>query len=130
MFDSYDMDNNDIAFEDIMNKLKSGKSQLIIELYGIWFAGGKYGCTWKVISGKFQVFQNLKIAFLEDSDTEKAIAEAAEEAEEEDADLDIDNTIHTVLPASDDDETTESEQPQQVDKPMPAVKKPTKSSKK
>jgi hypothetical protein len=89
-FDSYDLENNEIQFEDIMYKLKSGKSQLIIELSGMWFAGGKYGCTWKVISGKFQIYQNHKVTFLEDSDTEKAIAEVDEEEDDDD-------DIHTPL---------------------------------
>ena len=82
-FDSYTMENDEIEFEQIMKKLKSGKAQLIIELSGIWFAGGKYGCTWKMISGKFQISQNMKAEFIEDSDTEK-IDDADEEEEEED----------------------------------------------
>ena len=47
LIDAYDMDSNEIDFVDIMNKLKGAKSQLIIQLTGIWFAGGKYGCSWK-----------------------------------------------------------------------------------
>ncbi len=82
-FDAFDMDNTDIAFTDIINKLKGGKTQLIIELTGIWLAGGKYGCTWKVISGKFQLAQNNKMTFIVDSDTEKAVNDDEEEEEEE-----------------------------------------------
>ena len=74
-FDALDMENNEIVFQDIIPKLKGGKTQLIIELTGIWIAGGKYGCTWKVVSGKFQLSMNNKMAFIEDSDTEKAAKE-------------------------------------------------------
>jgi hypothetical protein len=83
-FDCYDMENNEIEFTNIINKLKGGRTQLIIELTGIWMAGGKYGCTWKIVSSKFQLSQSNKMAFIEDSDTEKKDAEEDEEEEEED----------------------------------------------
>lgn len=81
-FESYDMENNELNFTEIMNKLKGAKAQLIIQLNGIWFAGGKYGCTWKIISAKFQLHQSMKISFIEDSDTEKVDEEEQEEDED------------------------------------------------
>lgn len=119
LFDSYDMENNEIEFENIMSKLKSGKAQLIIELSGIWLAGGKYGCTWKIVSGKYQVFQNTKVAFLEDSDTEKAVAEAEEENDDEDEN-DIVPTSHQP-PVSDEEDDEEEEV--KIEKPPQPVKK-------
>jgi hypothetical protein len=83
-FDCYDMENNEIEFTNVISKLKGGRTQLIIELTGIWMAGGKYGCTWKIVSSKFQLSQSNKMAFIEDSDTEKKDAEEEEEEEEED----------------------------------------------
>jgi hypothetical protein len=74
-FDSYDMENNELDFAGIMNKLKGAKTQLIVQLTGIWFAGGKYGCSWKIISAKFQLHQNSKITWIEDSDTENVVAD-------------------------------------------------------
>jgi hypothetical protein len=74
-FDAYDMDNNELSFQSIMTKLKSAKCQLIVQLTGIWFAGGKYGCSWKIISGKFQLHQNTKITFIVDSDTENVFGD-------------------------------------------------------
>lgn len=68
VFDSYDMDGNEIDFKTIMTKLKGAKAQLVIQLSGIWFAGGKYGCTWKVLMGKFQLPCKSKYTFLVDSD--------------------------------------------------------------
>ena len=88
-FDALDMENNEIVFQDIIPKLKGGKTQLIIELTGIWIAGGKYGCTWKVVSGKFQLSMNNKMAFIEDSDTEKAAKEEENDEDEEEEELDI-----------------------------------------
>ena len=101
-FDSFDMDNNEIDFLTVINKLKGGKTQLIIELTGIWMAGGKYGCTWKVISGKFQLSLSNKMTFIEDSDTEKQ----TDENEEDDVVNDLDNVK---ISNSDDEEKDEEE---------------------
>jgi len=102
-FDTFDMENTEIDFHTILTKLKGGKTQLIIELTGIWLAGGKYGCTWKVVSGKFQLSQNNRPKFIEDSDTEKVNDEEEEEEEELTADL-----ADTKISNSDDEETTET----------------------
>ena len=113
-FDSYSMENDEIEFEQIMKKLKSGKAQLIIELSGIWFAGGKYGCTWKMISGKFQISQNMKAEFIEDSDTEKVEEEDEEEEEEIEA---------PVTEASNKVENSDDEDEEDVKPPPVPVKK-------
>lgn len=91
-FDAYDMDENEVDFKTIMNKLKGAKVQLVIQLSGIWFAGGKYGCTWKVLMGKFQMARKSKFTFVADSDDEdsrpsgsKAIRFDEDEDLEEDA---------------------------------------------
>lgn len=94
-FDCFDMDNNELDFHEIMNKLKGGKAQLIVQLNGIWFAGGKYGCSWKIISGKFQLHQNSKITFIEDSDTENVVAD-----DDDDEDDVVDSEVLKNLPAS------------------------------
>jgi hypothetical protein len=86
-FDCYDMENNEIEFTNVISKLKGGRTQLIIELTGIWMAGGKYGCTWKIVSSKFQLSQSNKMAFIEDSDTEKKDAEEEDEEEEDEPSL-------------------------------------------
>jgi hypothetical protein len=112
-FDALDMENNDIVFQDIISKLKGGKTQLIIELTGIWIAGGKYGCTWKVISGKFQLSMNNKMAFIEDSDTEKAVKEDEEEEEDDDANADDDDVASDIAAtkvANSDDEDKQTDE--------------------
>lgn len=81
-FDTYDMENNELSFQAIMSKIKGAKVQLIVQLTGIWFAGGKYGCSWKVLSGKFQLHQNSKITFIEDSDTEKIADDESDDDED------------------------------------------------
>lgn len=127
LFDSYDMDNEELDFPSIMSKLKGSKVQLIVQLTGIWFAGGKYGCSWKVVSAKFQMQQNSKITFIQDSDTEII------EDDEEDDEIDTE-ALKNLTPApveEDEDETNEDETSQaEVVKEEPAkpTKKPTKKS--
>jgi hypothetical protein len=124
-FDSYDMENNELNFSDIMNKLKGAKTQLIIQLNGIWFAGGKYGCSWKIISAKFQLHQNSKITWIEDSDTENVVADE----EEEDDDV-VDTEVlknlpnTTVVDDDDEDEEEELEEEEDDDIPQPEPEPP------
>lgn len=81
-FQSFNMDDNEpIDFGEIAGKLKSGKAQLIVELNSIWFAGGKFGCTWKMNAGKFKCSVNNSINFIDDSDTEKVKDDEEEEEE-------------------------------------------------
>ncbi len=94
-FDASDMENNEIQFGNIINKIKGAKAQLIVHLMGLWFAGGKYGCTWKVISGRFQVPQSVKYTYVQDSDDE-----APEKASKQE-DSDEDEEIVSDIPVSD-----------------------------
>ena len=83
-FNSYNMNGEAIDLLDIITKLKGGKAQLIVELNSIWFAGGKFGCTWKLITGKFQRSITNDVNFIEDSDTEKIKDDDEEEDDEDD----------------------------------------------
>jgi hypothetical protein len=109
------MENNDIEFKDIMTKLKGGKTQLIIEMTGIWIAGGKYGLTWKIVSGKFQLSSSNKITFIEDSDTEKAVKEEEDEDDEEESLTPRLESVklETTIANSDDEENSDPESAQQ-----------------
>lgn len=84
-FNSYNMNGEVIDLNDILTKLKGGKAQLIVELNSIWFAAGKFGCTWKLITGKFQRSISNDITFIDDSDTEKTEAKDDDEDEDEEA---------------------------------------------
>lgn len=124
-FDAFDMDNEELDFASVMTKLKGSKTQLIVQLTGIWFAGGKYGCSWKVVSAKFQLHQNSKITFLQDSDAENI------ENDEDDDDLDTEVIKH--LPVASmtvkDDEEEEDDGEEDV-KPVVEVKDDDKPAKK
>jgi hypothetical protein len=120
-FDAFDMENNDIDFTTILSKLKGGRTQLIIELTGIWLAGGKFGCTWKIVSGKFQLSQNNKPKFIEDSDTEKVDDEEEQEEEIEVTTADLADT------KINDDE--QEEQQQEDDQPQEEPQKTSRGRK-
>jgi len=65
--DCYDMENNPLVFNDILKSLKGAKAVVIVQLNGLWMAGGKYGCSWKVCTARFQLAQNIKVSFVQDS---------------------------------------------------------------
>lgn len=87
VFDAVDMDNNHIDFKSVMTKLKGTKAILAIQLTGLYFAGGKYGCMWKVITGMFQrASERRKAALRPDSDVEdNAKGESDDQELEEEA---------------------------------------------
>jgi hypothetical protein len=117
-FSSYNMNGELIDLYDVLAKLKGGKAQLIVELNSIWFAGGKFGCTWKVITGKFQRSISNDVTFLDDSDTEKV--EKDDEDEEEEETVETEAVDDTVVENSDnenyveDGKGEETQEPQQV----------------
>ena len=85
-FDCYDMDNNEIDFKDYVANLKGGKAQFIIQLNGLWFSAGMFGCSWKIVSAKFQKINTSKITFVKDSDEENV-------DDEDDEDIDVDTEV-------------------------------------
>jgi hypothetical protein len=141
--DTYDMENNEMSFQEIMNNLKGARTQLIVQMTGIWIAGGMFGCSWKVISAKFQLHQNSKITFIEDSDTEKAIADDSEE--EDLVDKEIVQSVKTPakaaaapVPVEEDDDEEEAadeegeeeygEEDEEEPEPVPEPPKPVKKA--
>jgi len=133
-FDALDMENNDIDFKDFLPKLKGGKTQLIIEMTGIWIAGGKYGLTWKVVSGKFQPSMMNKMVFIEDSDTEKAVKEEEDDLEENEDDISPVATaskLETTIPNSDgEEETSEQDDKEKEEEPVKTSTRGRKTTKK
>jgi hypothetical protein len=89
-FDCYDMENNETVFHDILGNLKGGKAQFIIQLSGIWFSAGMFGCSWKIVSAKFQQINTSKITFVADSDDE--LANVNDDDDDED-DISVDNDV-------------------------------------
>lgn len=135
-FDTFDMDNNELDFSEIMMKLKGAKAQLIVQLSGIWFAGGKYGCSWKIVSAKFQLHQNSKITFIVDSDAEDIANDEEDDDDVVNSDA-LSNLNNVPVPVEEDEEEEEEEEEDDegveeapTPEPSPPPKKPTKKSSK
>lgn len=130
-FDSFDMEGNELDFGELMDKatpLKGAKCLLLVQLVGMWFAGGKYGCTWKVISGHFQKNKVLKYVRVEDSDDEESGNKVSAKDVETDDDLEDDVTANnaggeTYVSESeeeeDEEEEEEEEEESEEDDPTP-----------
>lgn len=134
-FDACDMDNNEIVFADYMGRVKGAKARLIIQLTGIWIAGGKYGCTWKVVKGKFQMQSRNTYTFVEDSDDENVDDKASEQDEDLIAEAIANSSVSdkkkkpVVLPDSDEEEENDSElEEDDTPPPPPPPKKVTKKA--
>jgi hypothetical protein len=118
-FVAQDMNGDEIDFKTIMRSLKGAKARLIIQLSGIWIAGGRYGCTWKVVRGRFEVNKPTAVDFIEDSDVD-----VPDEAEDDDEDTDAITAKTTKLEikqeiVEDDDEEEEEEEDDDDDEPPP-----------
>jgi hypothetical protein len=141
-FESQTIDGEELDFKSIMANLKGSKARLIIQLSGLWFAGGRYGCTWKVVRGMFEVVAKKTLPqFIVDSDDDLANEEADEE---EDQDLVEDATAavaavsveataeeEAVADEEQEDDEEEEDEDSEVDEPPPppppVQKKPTKA---
>jgi len=69
-FTAKDMDGNIIDFKAVMRNLRGGRGKMVIQLGGLWFAGGKYGCTWKIVNTMLDENIQSIPEFVPDSDDE------------------------------------------------------------
>jgi ribosomal protein S17E len=133
-FNSYNMNGEAIDLLDIITKLKGGKAQLIVELNSIWFAGGKFGCTWKLITGKFQRSITNDCNFIDDSDTEKIKDDDEEEDDDDDKETKeaVSSLNETTVENSDveGEEYTEEQTEKKVEEVAPVEKKKGRTAKK
>jgi len=69
--DAYDS-NKKLIEDDLSNVLVKGTQvQALIQCVGMWFAGGKYGCSWKVVQMKVTPAAGIHgYSFLDDSEDE------------------------------------------------------------
>ena len=100
-FECHDMEGEPLDFKSIVDVIKGAKARLIIELSGIWFAGGKYGCTWKVINGMFQTISKREVPqFLPDSDDDLDDEHVDNEIHREEDDEDLAQDAEEALKSS------------------------------
>lgn len=131
-----DMDGNPMDFKMIMKNLKGGRGKFIIQLHGIWFAGGKFGLTWKIVNAKLEgnAFKIPKFIEESDDEEEKKRTELTPEASDDDIiasevnNMNINEKSATAIEESDDEEE-ESDDEDAPPPPPPkkgAAKKTTK----
>jgi hypothetical protein len=114
-FDCYDMENNETNFNDILLNLKGGKAQFIIQLSGIWFSAGMFGCSWKIVSAKFQQINTSKLTFVQDSDDDNG-----EGGDDDEDDISVDNDVIAKISQPQKKTLVEKEKPTPV-VPVPVV---------
>lgn len=120
-FDSYNMDGDEIDMATIIKNLKGAKTQLVVQLTGIWIIGSKFGCSWKVVIGKFQLSSASKVVFIEDSDTEK-VKNTDDDEDDEDDDISVDNEVvknlnTTSVDEEEEDKSEEEEEEEEEESP-------------
>ena len=116
-FDCYDMENNETNFNDILLNLKGGKAQFIIQLSGIWFSAGMFGCSWKIVSAKFQQINTSKLTFVQDSDDDNG--EGGGDDDEDD--ISVDNDVIAKISQPQKKTLVEKEKPTAVAPVVPVV---------
>ena len=81
--DAYDS-NRELIEGDLKKVLVKGSQvQALIQCVGLWFAGGKYGCSWKVVQMKITPAAGVSgYSFLSDSDEDEDGAEEEDEEQE------------------------------------------------
>jgi len=86
-FEAHDMNKNELDFTQVWDKLKGGRTKPILQLTGLWFAGGKFGATWRLLMSKFQISSRGSYSYRDDDD--KGSNAVAEDIEDDDDDVDI-----------------------------------------
>ena len=62
---------------------KDANVALILKSGGLWFVGGKFGITWKLMQGMVQPRATLRSAILNDGEKERMLSSAQDDEEEE-----------------------------------------------
>lgn len=126
-FDAVNNDDEEVDFADIRSDLKSGKARLLLQLSGLWIAGGKFGCSWRVFQGKFTPVKKTRgaIAFRQESDDE---GDDAKEDTDDDLVADAVQAVAAVTVVEESEEEEEEEEEEKLP-PPPVVKKVTKAKK-
>lgn len=103
----------------------------LIQCTGLWFAGGKFGCTWKLLQAKLQ--QPVRLVgsgvchIVEDSDDEDTLAELKAKAEEKEAFVQQDDAYTQedvpTFGGESDEEESEQEEEEEDEEAVEAPKK-------
>ena len=139
-FEAHDMQKNELNFSEVWDKLKGGKANPVLQLTGLWFAGGKFGATWRLLMSKFQVSSRNAVKYRDEDDDDKG-TNAVEEDDDDAGSVDIPQEVlakHTPAPvvnpaiedSKDEEEDSEAEEDSEVEEeeertPSPPPREPT-----
>jgi len=79
--ETFDNDKNKINLLDV--ETKGSKITAIIQLSGVWLAGGKFGCSWKVLQMRVVPPSTIKGFAFQDIDEDKLVDSDIDDEEEE-----------------------------------------------
>jgi len=121
MCDVYDIKQNKLDLFDMDSKgsIKNSMITAIIKLQGLWFAGGKFGCTWRVEQLRIEPSESIK-GFAFQPDDEDTLVDDDEEI---DLGNDRGNAVETSDEDEDEDEDEDDDAPVENAKQAPASSK-------
>jgi len=96
-FEAHDMQKNELTFTEVWDKLKGGKATPVLQLTGLWFAGGKFGATWRLLMSKFQISNRSAVKYRDEDDDDKGM-NAVEDDDEDNASVDIPQEVLAKAP--------------------------------
>jgi len=115
----YDTNKTVLEVDDVEKLLKKGtKAKALLKCTAVWFAGGKFGCSWKAE----QMIVNMPKSL-----DDYAFRSDDEDEEQEDKQQD---SVEFVKDSSDEEEQEESEEEESDEEPVVVKKKSTRKSKK
>lgn len=97
-FEAHDMQKNELDFTEVWDKLKGGKATPVLQLTGLWFAGGKFGATWRLLMSKFQLSNRNAVKYRDEDDDDKG-TNAVEEDDDDGNSIDIPQEVLSKVPA-------------------------------
>jgi hypothetical protein len=99
-FEAHDMNKNELDFMEVWDKMKGGRCKPVLQLSSVWFAGGKFGTSWRLLMSKFQMNSRSTFTYRPDDEDDKGLNTVADD--DDDDDIDIPPQIlekHTTKPA-------------------------------
>jgi hypothetical protein len=126
----YDNKRNTVNLKELIDNgsLKGAKVTAIIQCTGIWVAGGKYGCSWKVLQMKVSPPAAIKgYAFKEVEDDK--VEDSDIESDDEDSAKELSDEVENLTVNDDDDEDDDIIESSDDELDAPVAKKVSKSKK-
>lgn len=123
----YDTKRNTLNMRELIDNgsFKGAKVTAIIQCLGIWVAGGKYGCSWKVLQMRVSMPQAIKGYAFKELEDDKVDESDIDDDEEEEVTNDVvtqaTEELSTLAVEDEDDELIESSE-DELDTPTVAKK--------